>query len=96
MYCVLLLCVEHVCCAWSMSFQVAVEAFSGPELQYELLEGKWKLLYTTASDVVSPAAARLTHPPLLQIHTPFPKAQERVDIIPRCLTSIRCYSSQVI
>ena len=33
--------------------QVAVEALSGPELQYELLEGKWKLLYTTAADVVS-------------------------------------------
>ena len=35
--------------------QVAVESLSGPELDYELLKGKWKLLFTTASDVVSPA-----------------------------------------
>lgn len=32
--------------------QVAVEAISGPELDYSLLAGKWKLLYTTAPDVV--------------------------------------------
>ena len=56
-----------------------MEACGGPELQYELLEGKWKLLYTTASDVVSHAAARLTHPPLLQIHIlASPAHQERV------------------
>lgn len=33
--------------------QLGVEVFSGPELDYDLLEGRWKLLFTTASDVVS-------------------------------------------
>lgn len=35
--------------------QVAVEALSPSELDYSLLEGKWRLLYTTAADVVSRA-----------------------------------------
>lgn len=34
--------------------QVAVEAFGG-ELDFEKLEGTWRLLYTTASDVVCSA-----------------------------------------
>lgn len=33
--------------------KVAVEAFGGEVLDYHLLPGKWKLVYTTASDVVS-------------------------------------------
>lgn len=32
--------------------QVCVEAFSGPALNYSRLEGKWKLRYTTAADVL--------------------------------------------
>lgn len=32
--------------------QIAVESFSGPELNYDILEGRWKLVYTTAADVV--------------------------------------------
>lgn len=35
--------------------QVAVEAFAGPELDFELLPGKWRLEYTTAADVVGPS-----------------------------------------
>lgn len=33
--------------------QVGVEAFSPTQQDFDLLEGKWRLLYTTASDVVS-------------------------------------------
>ncbi|EFJ45050.1 hypothetical protein VOLCADRAFT_121241, partial [Volvox carteri f. nagariensis] len=32
--------------------QVRVESFQGPELEYSKLPGKWKLIYTTASDVL--------------------------------------------
>lgn len=35
--------------------QVEVEGHSPSELDYSLLAGKWKLLYTTAADVVSQA-----------------------------------------
>jgi hypothetical protein len=33
--------------------QVAVECFSEMEMDYDKLEGRWLLLYTTARDVVS-------------------------------------------
>lgn len=33
--------------------QLGVEKFAGEELDYNLLEGQWKLLFTTAADVVS-------------------------------------------
>lgn len=32
--------------------QVAVEVFGGDELDFSLLEGNWRLVYTTAADVV--------------------------------------------
>ncbi|GAX72861.1 hypothetical protein CEUSTIGMA_g316.t1 [Chlamydomonas eustigma] len=45
--------------------QVAVENFSGTELQYNLLEGKWKLLFTTASDVLPILGAETRLTPLI-------------------------------
>lgn len=30
-----------------------VESYTGSAINYDLLEGKWKLLFTTANDVVS-------------------------------------------
>ena len=33
--------------------QLGVEVFSGHDLDYDLLEGRWRLLFTTAADVVS-------------------------------------------
>ena len=33
--------------------QLEVEAYAGPGLDYDLLQGRWKLLFTTATDVVS-------------------------------------------
>jgi hypothetical protein len=44
--------------------QVAVENFAGPELAYELLEGTWKLEYTTALDVLPLINAELLRGPL--------------------------------
>jgi hypothetical protein len=40
-------------CIGALHAQVAVEALSGPELDHSLLEGKWRLDYTSAADVVS-------------------------------------------
>lgn len=34
--------------------QCSVEAFASPDLDFAMLEGLWKLCYTTASDVVRP------------------------------------------
>ena len=42
-----------MCNPWVVAAQVAVEAFAGEALDFDLLEGKWRLEYTTASDVVS-------------------------------------------
>lgn len=33
--------------------QVELESYTGSAINYELLEGKWKLVFTTANDVVS-------------------------------------------
>ncbi|KAG1680761.1 hypothetical protein FOA52_008094 [Chlamydomonas sp. UWO 241] len=44
--------------------QVAVESFAGPDLDYDKLEGKWRLMYTTAKDVlpILEAESRLAPP----------------------------------
>lgn len=59
--------------------QVAVEACSGPELDYSLLEGKWQLLYTTAPDVVCTSPTTR--------HTPVPTAE------PKCMALAQRLSS---
>ncbi len=45
--------------------QVALEAFGGV-LDFQLLSGLWRLLYTTASDVVrNPYFVRITDAPIV-------------------------------
>lgn len=38
---------------FALFLQVEVESYTGSAINYDLLEGKWKLLFTTANDVVS-------------------------------------------